>query len=153
MINCHIRVVGWDVGRPKSRIDKQNIVVYNIDVLKRKYKINIKELKGKKTMTFSEFETRLNYYFNSTSERDVYALEKIFDGDVYPTMSTDEKKELYEHLNSQYSDFYTGYTLLKMIKNYNPDAFVEQCREVTEEERIVNNFVYIIFFDDKIFED
>ena len=104
-------------------------------------------------MTFSEFETRLNYYFNSTSERDVYALEKIFDGDVYPTMSTDEKKELYEHLNSQYSDFYTGYTLLKMIKNYNPDAFVEQCREVTEEERIVNNFVYIIFFDDKIFED
>lgn len=104
-------------------------------------------------MTFSEFETRLNYYFNSTSERDVYALEKIFDGDVYPTMSTDEKKELYEHLNSQYSDFYVGYTLLKMIKNYNPDAFAEQCREVTEEERIVNNFVYIIFFDDKIFED
>jgi hypothetical protein len=43
-------------------------------------------------MTFSEFETRLNYYFNSTSERDVYALEKIFDGDVYPTMSTDEKR-------------------------------------------------------------
>ena len=40
-----------------------------------------------------------------------------------------------------------------MIKNYNPDAFVEQCREVTEEERIVNNFIYIIFFDDKIFEE
>ena len=153
MINCHIRVVGWDVRRPKGKVDRQNIIVYNIDVLKRKYKINIKELKGKKTMTFSEFETRLNYYFNSTSERDISALEKIFDGDVYPTMSTDEKKELYEHLNSQYSDFYAGYTLLKMIKNYNPDAFVEQCREVTEEERIVNNFVYIIFFDDKIFED
>lgn len=43
-------------------------------------------------MTFSEFETRLNYYFNFTSERDVYALEKIFDGDVYPTMPTDKKK-------------------------------------------------------------
>lgn len=42
MINRHIRVVGWDVGRPKSRIDRQSIVVYNIDVLKRKYKINIK---------------------------------------------------------------------------------------------------------------
>lgn len=104
-------------------------------------------------MTFSEFETRLNYYFNSTSERDVYALEEIFDGEVYLTMPTDEKKELYEHLNSQYSDFYVGYTLLKMIKDYNPDAFAEQCREVTEEERIVNNFVYIIFFDDKIFEE
>ena len=104
-------------------------------------------------MTYSEFETRLNDYFNSTSERDISALKIIFYGRVYPTMSTDEKKELYEHLNSQYSDFYAGYTLLKMIKNYNPDAFVEQCREVTEEERIVNNFVYIIFFDDKIFED
>ena len=104
-------------------------------------------------MTFSEFETRLNYYFNSTSERDVYALEKIFDGNVYPTMTTDEKKELYEQLNSQYSDFYAGYTLLKMIKNYNPDAFAEQCREVPEEERIVSNFIYTIFFDDKIFEE
>lgn len=104
-------------------------------------------------MTFSEFETRLNDYFNSTSERDISALKVIFYGRVYPTMSTEEKKELYEHLNSQYSDFCAGYTLLKMIKNYNPDAFVEQCREVTEEERIVNNFVYIIFFDDKIFEE
>ena len=104
-------------------------------------------------MTYSEFETRLNDYFNSTSERDISALKIIFYGRVYPTMSTDEKKELYEHLNSQYSDFCAGYTLLKMIKNYNPDAFVEQCHEVTEEERIVNNFVYIIFFDDKIFEE
>ena len=43
-------------------------------------------------MTYSEFEIRLNYYFNSTSERDVYALEKIFDGKVYPTMTTEEKK-------------------------------------------------------------
>ena len=104
-------------------------------------------------MTYSEFETRLNDYFNSTSERDISALKIIFYGRVYPTMSTDEKKELYKHLNSQYSDFCAGYNLLKMIKNYNPDAFIEQCREVTEEERIVNNFVYIIFFDDKIFED
>ena len=104
-------------------------------------------------MTYSEFQTRLNDYFNSTSERDISALKIIFYGRVYPTMSTDEKKELYEHLNSQYSDFCAGYTLLKMIKNYNPDAFAEQCHEITEEERIVNNFVYIIFFDDKIFED
>ena len=116
-------------------------------------KTNIKIERNIKTMTFSEFETRLNYYFNSTSERDISALKIIFYGRVYPTMSSEEKKKLYEHLNSQYSDFCAGYTLLKMIKNYNPDAFAEQCREVTEEERIVNNFVYIIFFDDKIFED
>lgn len=68
-------------------------------------------------------------------------------------MTTDEKKELYEQLNPQYSVFYAGYTLLKMIKNYNLNAFAEQCREVTEEERIVSNFIYIIFFDDKIFEE
>ena len=104
-------------------------------------------------MTYSDFETRLNDYFNSTSERDISALKVIFYGRVYPTMSTEEKKELYEYLNSQYSDFYAGYTLLNMIKNYNPDAFAEQCHEVTEEERIVNNFIYIIFFDDKIFEE
>ena len=104
-------------------------------------------------MTFSEFETRLNYYFNSTSERDVYALEKIFDGEVYPTMSTEEKKKLYNLLNPKYSEIHTAYALTKMLKNYNPDAFAEQCHEVTEEERIVNNFIYIIFFDDKIFEE
>ena len=114
-------------------------------------KINIKELKGKKTMTFSEFETRLNYYFNSTSERDVYALEKIFDGKVCPTMTTEEKKELYEDLNSQYSEIYTAYTLTKMLKNYSPNAFAEALREIPEEEQLTNNFVYVIFFDDAIF--
>ena len=102
-------------------------------------------------MTFSEFETRLNYYFNSTSERDVYALEKIFDGEVYPTMTTEEKKELYKDLNSQYSEFYTAYTLTKMLKNYSPDAFAEARREIPEEEQLTNNFVYVIFFDDAIF--
>lgn len=43
-------------------------------------------------MTYSEFETRLNDYFNSTSERDISALKIIFYGKVYPTMSTDEKR-------------------------------------------------------------
>ena len=102
-------------------------------------------------MTFSEFETRLNYYFNSTSERDVYALKKIFDGKVYPTMTTEEKKELYEDLSSQYSEIYTAYTLTKMLKNYSPDAFAEARREIPEEEQLTNNFVYVIFFDDAIF--
>ena len=61
--------------------------------------------------TYVTFKERLNRYFNSTRERNVYALEEIFDGDVYPTMYKKKKKALYEHLNSQYSDFYTGYTL------------------------------------------
>lgn len=102
-------------------------------------------------MTFSEFETRLNYYFNSASERDVYALEKIFDGKIYPTMSTEEKRALYDVLNSQYSEIYTAYTLTKMVKNYSPKAFAEVRREIPEEEQLTNNFVYVIFFEDTIF--
>ena len=102
-------------------------------------------------MTFSEFETRLNYYFNSTSERDVYALEKIFDGEVYPTMTTEEKKELYRDLNSHYSEIYTNYTLMKMLKNYSPDAFVEQSHEMSEEGKIIHDFICMIFFEDRIF--
>ena len=102
-------------------------------------------------MTFSEFETRLNYYFNSTSERDVYALEKIFDGEVYPTMTTEEKKELYNLLNPKYSEIHTAYALTKMLKNYNPDGFAEVYREMPEREQLVNNFLFVIFFEDAIF--
>ena len=36
MINCHVRVVGWDVGRPKSKVDKSKTIVYNINVIKQK---------------------------------------------------------------------------------------------------------------------
>ena len=80
----------WDVIRPKSRIDKQRIIVYNIDVLKRKYKINIKELKGQNTMTNSTYVTfkeRLSRYFNSTNDNDIMILTEITGGVVYPAMS------------------------------------------------------------------
>lgn len=102
-------------------------------------------------MTYSEFEEKLNYYFNSTDERDVYALEEIFEGEVYPTMSTEEKKELYRDLSTQYSKIYTDYTLMKMLKNYSPDAFAEQSREIPKEDKIINDFVCMIFFEDRIF--
>ena len=95
MINRHIRVVGWDVGRPKSRIDKQNIIVYNINVIKRKYKTNIKKLKGQNTMTNSTYVTfkdRLSRYFNSTNDNDIIILTEITGGVVYPAMSEEEKK-------------------------------------------------------------
>ena len=52
MINCHIRVVGWDVGRPKSRIDKQNTIIYNINVIKRKYKNKYKRIERKENYDF-----------------------------------------------------------------------------------------------------
>ena len=102
-------------------------------------------------MTYSEFETRLNYYFNSTSERDVSALKTIFYGRVYPTMSTEEKKKLYNLFSSKYSEIHTAYALTKMLKNYSPDAFAEARREIPKDEQLLNNFIYTIFFDDIIF--
>lgn len=102
-------------------------------------------------MTFSEFETRLNYYFNSTSERDVYAIEKIFDGKVYPTMTTEEKKELYKDLNFQYSEIYTAYALIKLLKDSNSYRFAKVCRKISEREQLVGNFLFVIFFEDAIF--
>lgn len=102
-------------------------------------------------MTYSEFEERLNYYFNSTDERDVYALESILDGKVCPTMSTNAKKELYEILNSHYSEIYTAYTLTKMLKDYDPNGFADVCCEIPEEEQIVINLAYVIFFENAIF--
>lgn len=102
-------------------------------------------------MTYSEFETRLNDYFNSTSERDVYDLEYIFDGKVYPTMSTKAKKKLYEILSPQYSEIRFAYFLTKMLKDYDSDGFAEVCRETPEREQLVSNFLFVIFFEDAIF--
>ena len=102
-------------------------------------------------MTYSEFETRFNNYFNSISEQDVEALKTILYGRVYPTMPTEEKKKLYNLLNSQYSKIYTAYTLIKINKNYSPDAFAEARREIPKDEQLLNNFIYTIFFDDAIF--
>lgn len=102
-------------------------------------------------MTFSEFETRLNYYFNSTSERDVYALEKFFDGKVYPTMTTEEKKELYNVLTPQYSEIFVAYGLTKLLKDSNSYKFAKVCRGISEREKLVSNFLFVIFFEDAIF--
>ena len=102
-------------------------------------------------MTYSEFETRFNNYFSSISEQDISALKTIFYGRVYPTMSTEEKKKLYNLFNSKYSEIHTAYALTKMLKNYSPDAFAEARREIPKDEQLLNNFVYVIFFDDAIF--
>ena len=54
-------------------------------------------------------------------------------------------------MSTQYSEIYTSYILMKMLKNYSPDAFVEQSREIPEEAKIIHDFVCIIFFEDRIF--
>lgn len=104
-------------------------------------------------MTYSEFETRFNNYFNSISEQDVYTLKTFLYGRVYPTMSTEEKKKLYNLLNSLYSEIHTAYSLIKMNKNYDSDTFAKECREIPKKERLLNNFIFTIFFDDAIFEE
>ena len=104
-------------------------------------------------MTYSEFETRFNNYFNSISEQDACTLKTFLYGRVYPTMSTEEKKKLYNLLNSLYSEIHTAYALIKMNKNYDSDTFAKECREIPKEERLLNNFIYTIFFDDAIFEE
>lgn len=63
-----------------------------------------------------------------------------------PQCPQKKKKELYRDLSIQYSEIYTAYTLMKMLKNYSPDAFAEQSREIPEEDKIINDFVCMIFF-------
>ena len=104
-------------------------------------------------MTFSEFETRFNNYFNSISEQDTCTLKTFLYGRVYPTMSTEEKKKLYNLLNSQYSQIHIAYNVIKMNKKDDPDVFAKECREMSKEERLLNNFICTVCFDDAIFEE
>nr|DAN98675.1 MAG TPA: hypothetical protein [Caudoviricetes sp.] len=102
-------------------------------------------------MTYSEFENRLNRYFDSVDENIVSALTEITGGLIYPTMSKHEKKVVYKVIEQRYSEVYIDYTLTNLLKNHNPSAFAGLCYEMTEEEKIQNNFYYIIFFEDKVF--
>lgn len=51
-------------------------------------------------MTYSEFENRLNHYFDSVDENIVSALTEITGGLIYPTMSRHEKKLFIRLLNN-----------------------------------------------------
>ena len=151
MINYHIRVVGWDVGRPKSRIDKQNIIVYNINVFKRSTRINIKESKGQNTMTNSTYVTfkdRLNRYFNSTNDNDIMILTEITGGVVYPAMSEEEIKVVYELIKWRYFNIKVDYLLSKAFKEDNLSAWREVCNKISQNEKIESNFYYAILFND-----
>ena len=154
MINRHIRVVGWDVGRPKSRIDKQNIIVYNINVFKRSTRINIKELKGQNTMTNSTYVTfkdRLSRYFNSTNDNDIMILTEITGGVVYPAMSEEEIKVVYELIKWRYFNIKVDYLLSKAFKEDNLSAWREVCNKISRNEKIESNFYYAILFNDTNF--
>ena len=144
----------WDVGRPKSRIDRQNIVVYNIDVLKRKYKNKYKKLKGQNTMTNSTYVTfkeRLNRYFNSTNGNDIMILTEITGGVVYPAMSEEEIKVVYELMKWRYFNIKVDYLLSKAFKEDNLSAWREVCNKIPQTEKIESNFYYAILFNDTDF--
>ena len=144
----------WDVGRPKSRIDRQNIVVYNIDVLKRKYKNKYKKLKGQNTMTNSTYVTfkeRLNRYFNSTNDNDIMILTEITGGVVYPAMSEEEIKVVYELIKWRYFNIKVDYLLSKAFKEDNLSAWREVCNKISQNEKIESNFYYAILFNDTNF--
>lgn len=153
MINCHIRVVGWDVGRPKSRIDKSRIIVYNINVIKRKYKTNIKR-EERNTMTNSTYVTfkdRLNRYFNSTNNNDIMILTEITGGVVYPAMSEEEIKVVYELIKWRYFNIKVDYLLSKAFKEDNLSVWREVCNKISQNEKIESNFYYAILFNDTNF--
>ena len=102
-------------------------------------------------MTYSEFDTRLNRYFNSSDESTLATLAEIFDGVVCPTMTRHEKKILFKVIKRHYSEVYFDYILTNMLKNNDSEGFSKLCNEISERERVENNFYYIIFFEDKVF--
>ena len=61
-------------------------------------KTNIKR-EERNTMTnstYATFKNRLNRYFNSTNDNDIVILTEITGGVVYPAMSEEEIKVVYE---------------------------------------------------------
>lgn len=102
-------------------------------------------------MTYSEFNNRLNRYFNSADEDNLSVLAEVFDGVVCPIMTKHEKKVLYKVIKRYYSEIYLDYTLTNLLKSSDPEGFSELYNAMSERERVENNFYYIIFFEDKVF--
>lgn len=102
-------------------------------------------------MTYSEFNNRLNRYFNSTDEDSLSILAEIFDGVVCPIMTKHEKKVLYKVIKRNYSEIYLDHTLTNLLKSSDSEGFSKLYNEMSERERVENNFYYIILFEDKVF--
>ena len=117
-------------------------------------KINIKELKGQNTMTNSTYVTfkdRLNRYFNSTNNNDIMILTEITGGVVYPTMSEEEIKVVYELIKWRYFNIKVDYLLSKAFKEDNLSVWREVCNKISRNEKIESNFYYAILFNDTNF--
>ena len=117
-------------------------------------KINIKELKGQNIMTNSTYVTfkdRLNRYFNSTNDNDIMILTEITGGVVYPAMSEEEIKVVYELIKWRYFNIKVDYLLSKAFKEDNLSVWREVCNKISQNEKIESNFYYAILFNDTNF--
>ena len=117
-------------------------------------KTNIKELKGQNTMTNSTYVTfkdRLSRYFNSTNDDDVMILTEVTGGVVYPAMSEEEIKVVYELIKWRYFNIKVDYLLSKAFKEDNLSVWREVCNKIPQTEKIESNFYYAILFNDTNF--
>ena len=117
-------------------------------------KTNIKELKGQNTMTNSTYVTfkdRLNRYFHSTNGNDIMILTEITGGVVYPAMSEEERKVVYELIKWRYFNIKVDYLLSKAFKEDNLSSWRKVCNKISQNEKIESNFYYAILFNDTNF--
>ena len=124
--------------------------MYSRESTKNKYK----KLKGQNTMTnstYATFKDRLNHYFNSTNDNDIMILTEFTGGVVYPTMSEEEIKVVYELIKWRYFNTKVDYLLSKALKEDNLSAWREVCNKISQNEKIESNFYYAILFNDTNF--
>ena len=101
--------------------------------------------------TYVTFKERLSRYFNSTNDNDIMILTEITGGVVYPTMSEEEIKVVYELIKWRYFNIKVDYLLSKAFKEDNLSAWREVCNKISRNEKIESNFYYAILFNDTNF--
>lgn len=101
--------------------------------------------------TYVTFKDRLNRYFNSTNDNDIMILTEITGGVVYPAMSEEEIKVVYELIKWRYFNIKVDYLLSKAFKEDNLSTWREVCNKISQNEKIESNFYYAILFNDTNF--
>lgn len=101
--------------------------------------------------TYVTFKDRLSRYFNSTNDNDIMILTEITGGVVYPAMSEEEIKVVYELMKWRYFNIKVDYLLSKAFKEDNLSAWQEVCNKIPQTEKIESNFYYAILFNDTNF--
>lgn len=101
--------------------------------------------------TYVTFKDRLSRYFNSTNDNDIMILTEITGGVVYPAMSEEEIKVVYELMKWRYFNIKVDYLLSKAFKEDNLSEWREVCNKISQTEKIESNFYYAILFNNTNF--